>query len=115
MSSYTDAQLKAFLCSIPEMFQSEVQRATLSTFLWDDRDTKVLIKHLRLYDILRRICYVKTRKHPTPAKVMELMDFVASNPEIAACFDDLVSRAKFPEITDGGGEQVKALADKHDA
>ena len=83
--------------AIPTMFSTMQQKSAMCEFLWTTNDDPTtIIYNLRLYDLIRRLFYVKTREEPTAERVLELMDFVKSNRELNEFFMYYCKLGKFP-------------------
>lgn len=86
------------LKSLPTMFETMHQKAAMCSFLWtNDDDPKTIVYNLRLYDLVRRLYYVKTHKEPTPERVLELISFVKENKEINDFLMHFCKLGRFPD------------------
>lgn len=90
----------AMMLALPQFFQSEPQQATLSQCLWSEEGTNSIIIHLRLYDILRRLYYIKTGKNATPLQVLTCMEKIIENDDMKNYLMSFAISGVFPdEIT----------------
>lgn len=84
--------------ALPQMFDTMHQKATMCSFLWTTNDDPTtIIYNLRLYDMIRRLYYVKTHEEPSPERVIELMDIVKSHKELNDLFMHFCRIGKFPD------------------
>lgn len=92
-----DIDFQTFLESIPALFATPVQKATMCSFLWNKQDPKTIIYNLRLFDIVRRLYYVKTHQEPLAEDVIRLMDVVKRDKRIMDFFMIYIESGKFPD------------------
>jgi hypothetical protein len=69
----------------------------MCSFLWNEQDPATIIYNLRLYDMVRRLYFVKTGSEPMHEDILELMTFVKSDRELYAVFMVYVRAGKFPD------------------
>lgn len=86
-----------FIESIPSLFATAMQKATMCSFLWNEQEPKTIIYNMRLYDIVRRLYYVKTGKEPTDERVLELVNVVKHNKTIMDFMMIYIESGRFPE------------------
>lgn len=86
-----------FIESIPALFSTAIQKATMCSFLWNHQDPKTIIYNLRLYDIIRRLYYVKTGEEATDDRIVELMKVVKQNKKIMEFFMIYIESGTFPD------------------
>lgn len=85
--------------ALPSMFSTMHQKSAMCEFLWTTNDDPTtIIYNLRLYDLIRRLYYVKTQEEPPPTRVIELMDFVKSHDELNDFFMHYCKIGKFPSV-----------------
>ena len=100
MSKSQQPQHQRFINSLPELFDTEFQKAALCKFLWSDTNKNIppetIIHYLRLYDMVRRFYYVKTLSEPTPDTVLNLIDFIESNKDLRNFFSQYCISGTFP-------------------
>lgn len=92
-----DIAYSNFIESIPTMFATAMQKATMCSFLWNGLDPETIIFNLRLYDLVRRLHNVKMRREGYEDDLMPLFRSVKNNPEIMDFFMHYVRSGKFPE------------------
>jgi hypothetical protein len=78
------------------MFQTPIQQAALSSYLWDNERSEELLMYMRLYDLIRRIYYVKTGQWPEPQYVVQCMENFLSNPSYKSQFIEYIKNIEFP-------------------
>lgn len=93
----TDFDHQNFLESIPSLFSTAMQKATMCSFLWNQQDPRTIIYNLRLYDMIRRLYYVKTGEEATDERIIELMKAVKRNSKIMDFFMIYIESGKFPD------------------
>lgn len=72
-------EYETFLNAIPYMFENEHSKYLITHYLWDNEDKQEqLIIHLRLYDLVRRIFYIKTRTEPSRETVLTTVRTILS-------------------------------------
>jgi hypothetical protein len=87
-----------FIESLPLLFGTATQKATMCNFLWNTNEDPVTVVHnLRMYDIVRRLYYVKTGEEPTSSRVLELMHFIKNNDDMDSFFMFYCTRGIFPD------------------
>lgn len=92
-----EEQYTLFLQCIPHMFSGEPQRYLMSNFLWGDEErTQMLISHLRLYDMIRRLYFIKFRENPSHETMNKTLRQIMSNPKLYRLFSMHIERAIFP-------------------
>lgn len=91
-----DIEYNKFIESIPSLFGSAIQKASMSSFLWNNQDPKTIIYNMRLYDIIRRLYYVHKGEEPSDDKVMELMKNVKQNKQMMDFFIVYIQSGTFP-------------------
>jgi hypothetical protein len=89
-----------FIESLPALFATPIQKATMSSFLWNQQDPETIIYTMRMYDIVRRLFYVKAGEEATPERIFALMNFVEDNEEVLRTFMVYVTSGKFPDLAD---------------
>lgn len=92
-----DIDYVKFLESIPSLFSTAIQKATMCSFLWNKQEPETIVYNLRLYDIVRRLYFVKVGEEPTDERVMELMGYVKSDEGIMRVLSKYILTGKFPE------------------
>ena len=92
-----DFNYQNFIESIPALFSTAMQKATMSSFLWNQQDPKTIIYNMRLYDIVRRLYYVKTGEEATDERIVQLMEAVRGNKKIMDFFMIYIESGKFPD------------------
>ena len=92
-----DIDYVKFLESIPSLFSTAMQKATMCSFLWNKQDPETIVYNLRLYDIVRRLYFVKVGEEATDERVMELMEYVKSDEKIMRVLSHYILTGKFPE------------------
>lgn len=92
-----DFDYNNFIESIPSLFSTAMQKATMSSFLWNGQDPETIVYNLRLYDMVRRLYYVKTGEEPTDERLVELVKFVKRNESIMNVFGYYIQHGKFPD------------------
>lgn len=88
-----------FIEAIPSMFASTMQKATLCSMLWNEQSPETIIYNLRLYDLIRRLHYVKMKREGCEEELMHLFRSVRSNPIIMEFFMHYIKLGKFPDTT----------------
>jgi uncharacterized protein YfbU (UPF0304 family) len=86
-----------FIESIPSLFSTAMQRATMCSLLWNQQNPKTIIYNLRLYDIVRRLYYVETGEDATDERIVQLMGVVKGEKKIMDFFMIYIESGKFPE------------------
>lgn len=100
-----DKDYNLFLQSIPYMFDSEPCKFLISHYLWSSEDKRdQLIIHLRLYDLIRRIYYVKLKKEPDHDTVLRAMTKIFKNTWMKNHILHYITNGIFPS-----GKQLKLL------
>lgn len=89
----------AFWMALPEFFKTIPQQCVLSQHLWSDEGTVQLVIHMRVYDILRRLYYVRSGEEPRPSEVLKCMRQVMSNVELREFILEYACAGKFPDTT----------------
>lgn len=92
-----DIDYNNFIESIPSLFSTAMQKATMCSFLWNRQDPETIVYNLRLYDMVRRLYYVKTGREATDERIMELVKFVKNNDKLMGVFSHYIESGKFPE------------------
>jgi hypothetical protein len=92
-----DVDYNNFIESIPSLFSTAMQKATMCSFLWNKQDPETIVYNLRLYDIVRRLYYVKVGEEATDERVMELVEFVKADEKIMKVFSHYILTGRFPE------------------
>lgn len=92
----SDFNYANFIESIPSLFATAIQKATLSSFLWNSQDPQTIIYNLRLYDIVRRLFYVKTGRDATDEEILHLIDIVKQNEKMMDFFMVYIKKGEFP-------------------
>ena len=69
----------------------------MCSFLWNKQEPETIVYNLRLYDIVRRLYFVKVGEEPTDERVMELMGYVKSDEGIMRVLSKYILTGKFPE------------------
>ncbi len=92
-----DIDYHNFMESIPSLFSTAMQKATMCSLLWNKQDPDTIVYNLRLYDMVRRLYYVKVGEEPSDDRVMELLTFVKSDEKIMSVFSHYILTGKFPE------------------
>lgn len=81
------------------MFSTLSQKAAMCSFLWTtDDDPKTIVYNLRLYDMVRRLYYVKTNEEPEPSTVLRLIKFIKSSDELNKFFMYYCVIGRFPDV-----------------
>ena len=86
-----------FIESLPAMFATAMQKATMCSFIWNGLDVETIVYNLRLYDLIRRLHNVKMREEGYADDIMPLFRSVKQNPEILDFFMHYVRTGKFPD------------------
>ena len=89
----------AFWMALPDFFKTVPQQCVLSQHLWNDEGTAQLVIHMRVYDILRRLYYVRSGETPRPSEVLKCMRLVMSNMELREFILGYARAGKFPDTT----------------
>jgi hypothetical protein len=92
-----DMDYNNFIESIPALFSTAMQKATMCSFLWNKQDPETIVYNLRLYDIVRRLYYVKVGREATDERIMELLEYVKSDENIMRVLSHYILTGKFPE------------------
>lgn len=87
-----------FLEALPDMFISNNQQFLMSHFLWGDENTTKLLRYLRLYDLLRRMYIVKTKKTPCKKLITQAIKDLEKNEKLYRRFTRYISMGEFPVI-----------------
>ena len=86
-----------FMQTIPFLFETMYQKASMCDFLWNNDMDVDVITNLRLYDLVRRFYYVKTGQEPTSTRVLELIKFIKSNKNMSDFFMFYCENGLFPD------------------
>jgi hypothetical protein len=86
-----------FIETIPSMFASVMQKATLCSMLWNEQSPETIIHNLRLYDLIRRLYYVKMMREGSDDDLLPLFKSVRSNPVMMEFFMHYIRLGKFPD------------------
>lgn len=89
----------AFWMALPDFFATVPQQCVLSADLWDEQGTHNLVINLRVYDILRRLYYVRSGQHATPAEVLKCMRMVMGNPDLREFIVSYARAGTFPDTS----------------
>lgn len=92
-----DLTYENFIESLPTMFATAMQKATMCSLLWNGMDAETIVYNLRLYDLVRRLHNVKMRKEGYEDDLMPVFRAVKQNPEIMDFFMHYVRTGKFPD------------------
>ena len=92
-----DMDYANFIESIPSLFGTAMQKATMCSFLWNKQDPETIVYNLRLYDMVRRLYFVKVGEDATDERVMELVEFVKADENIMNVLSRYILTGKFPE------------------
>jgi hypothetical protein len=94
-----DFSYEMFIEALPTLFASAMQKATMSTLLWNNLDAETIIFNLRLYDLVRRLHNVKLGHEGFEDDLMPLFMSVQKNEEMMEFFMTFVRSGKFPDTT----------------
>lgn len=86
-----------FIESIPSMFATTMQKATLCGMLWNEQTPETVVYNLRLYDLIRRLHYVKLKREASEEELMPIFKSVKRNPVIMEFFMHYIRIGKFPD------------------
>lgn len=86
---------------VPSLFETWHQKSSMCEFLWDNKnnDSKEILNALRLYDMVRRLYFVKTGEEPDGIAVLEIIKFIESNKELDELIMSYVTTGVFPNAT----------------
>jgi hypothetical protein len=105
----TDFNEAGFIESIPSLFATAMQKATMCSLLWNQQDPNTIVHNMRLYDIVRRLYYVKTNTEPTDERVLKLVAIVKGHKALLDFFMIYVESGKFPDVDVMNNIHVKYL------
>lgn len=81
---------------IPNFFETEKQKACMCTCLWGG-DMEEIVEDLRLYDLIRRLYFVKMGESGDAGTLMNVFRSVKKNPLIMDVFTVYVETGTFPD------------------
>jgi hypothetical protein len=93
----SDFDYANFIESMPILFSTSIQKATMCSFLWNKQDPVTIIYNMRLYDIVRRLYFVKTGNEPTDEEIIHLMNVVRQEKAIMDFFMVYIRSGTFPD------------------
>ncbi|GBG35203.1 Hypothetical Protein FCC1311_114262 [Hondaea fermentalgiana] len=86
-----------FLEALPAFFDDERCNFLLSHYLWDDpARLEMLVRHLRLADLVRRVYLVTRNAPPPPAVLRGAVRRLALAARLDPCIAESVRRGRFP-------------------
>lgn len=86
-----------FLSTLPSMFATEIQKAALSHFLWNGQSPEKIVDNLRMYDIVRRIYYVRVGEDPSPDEILRVMKQIETNKPVKHFLMRYIRGGRFPD------------------
>lgn len=99
-----------FLRALPEFFKSECQQAVLSELLWTKEGCDKLIVHLRMFDLIRRIAFIKYKGDKlSGATLLNMISLIMKNPEKRKQLIAFILAGHFPLIDHSGNKVYKAI------
>jgi len=84
---------------IPSLFETMHQKSSMCEFLWSDDDSldaKEVLTSLRLYDLIRRLHYVKTGIEPSPTRILEIINIVKHEKDLYNILMSFCVNGHFP-------------------
>ena len=79
------------------MFATSMQKATMCSLLWNEQKPETIIFNLRLYDLIRRLYYVKMKQEGCEEELMPIFKSVKDNQVIMDFFMHYIRVGKFPD------------------
>lgn len=96
-----ETEYELFLNCIPFMFMNQPQKYLISNFLWSGQDNiEFLVIHLRLYDLVRRLYYVKIKEEPSRETILKAIKNILKSNHLKNYFRKYILTGQFPIYPD---------------